>query len=151
MKCLVRFEMASQICSSIMFLSIYFLFNFQIGKCLRFVTPVRKFISVPSRKNKIKMIAFTALAFILLVKTSQSSQDGGLKMITGKTGAVICFWALTMHLLFMLINTIAVFILKLPTDQKKTVVILASQKTLSQAVAASIFIESLGNKQCSCY
>ena len=92
------------------------------------------------------MIAFTALAFVLLIKTSQSSHDGGLRKITGKTGAVICFWALAMHLLFMLINTTAVFILKIPTDQKKTVIILASQKTLAQAVATSVFIESLGIK-----
>ena len=92
-----------------------------------------------------KIIAFTALAFVLLIKTSQSSHDGGLQRITGKTGVVICFWVLAMHLLFMLINTIAAFILKLPTDQKKTVIILASQKTLTQAVAASVFIESLGN------
>ena len=92
-----------------------------------------------------KMIALTAIAFVLLVKTSQSSHDGGLKRITGKTGVVICFWTLAMHLLFMLINTIAAFILKLPTDQKKTVIILASQKALTQAVAASVFIESLGN------
>ena len=91
------------------------------------------------------MIAFTALAFVLLIKTSQSSQDGGLQKMTGITTAVICFWSLSMHLLFMFINTIAVFILKLPTDQKKTVIILASQKTLTQAIAASVFIDSLGN------
>ena len=125
---------------------IFFLLFFQIGKCLRFISPVRKFLSVPSRKTIIKMIALTALAFVLLIKTSQSSHDGGLQRITGKTGVVICFWALAMHLLFMLINTIAAFILKLPTDQKKTVIILASQKTLTQAVAASVFIESLGNE-----
>ena len=92
------------------------------------------------------MIAFTALAFVLLIKTSQSSHDGSLRKLNGKTGVVICFWALTMHLLFMLINTTAVFILKIPTDQKKTVIILASHKALGQALATSVFIESLGNK-----
>jgi len=110
-----------------------------IGKCLRFITKIRTFISVPSTKNKLKMIAFSALAFILLVKTSQSSHDGGLKQINGLTAVFICVWALTMHLVFILLNTTVSFLLRLPTDQKKTIIILASQKTLSQAVAATVF------------
>ena len=86
------------------------------------------------------MVAFSALAFILLVKTSQSSHDGGLKQVTGLTAVFICVWALTMHILFILLNTAVSFLLRLPTEQKKTIIILASQKTLSQAVAATVFL-----------
>ena len=45
-----------------------------------------------------------------------------------------------MHILFILLNTAVSFLLRLPTEQKKTIIILASQKTLSQAVAATVFL-----------
>ena len=107
---------------------------------LRINKRIRDVISVPSRKVKIKMFALSALAFILLVKTSQSSQDGGLKRITGVTALVICSWVLAMHVLFLIINTLASLLLRLPLDQAKAVIILASQKTLAQAVAATVFL-----------
>ena len=86
------------------------------------------------------MFALSALAFILLVKTSQSSHDGQLELITGTTAAVICFWVLALHTIYLVINTIASFVLNLPVDQKKCVIIIASQKTLSQAVATTVFL-----------
>ena len=63
-----------------------------------------------------------------------------MRKLTPVVAVVLVFWTLTLHILFLLINTIAVFILHLPTDQKKCIVILASQKTLAQAVAASVFL-----------
>lgn len=113
---------------------------FQLGKLLRVNKKVREIITVPSRKAKLKMVALTALAFILLVKTSQSSHDGGLVRIRGFTAFVVCCWVLTMHILFLIINTLASVLLRLPSDQAKSVIILASQKTLSQAVAVSVFL-----------
>jgi len=85
------------------------------------------------------MFALSALAFLLLVKISQSSQDGELKRITGVT-AFICVWILAMHVLFLIINTLGSFLLRLPLDQAKAVIILASQKSLAQSVAATVFL-----------
>jgi len=124
------------------------IFLFQLGKLLRVNKKVRGIISVPSRKTKFKMFALSALAFVLLVKTSQSSQDGGLKRLTGVTVLVICFWVLSMHILFLIINTLASLLLRLPLDQAKAVIILASQKTLSQAVAATVFLPEGVGKFC---
>ena len=115
-----------------------------MGRCLRFIARLRMYVDVPYRKTRLKMVAITGIALVLYVKTSQSSHDGSLWKMTVRTAVVITFWALFMHLLFQLINTLASIILRLPLHQKKCVIILASQKTLSQALAASALVTGLG-------
>lgn len=122
-----------------MFFSMY---SKQIGKCIRMNKKTREYITKQKRKSILKIISICCLALILLVKTSVSSHNGGMKKLTPTAASVIVFWTLTLHIIFLLINTFAVFILKLPTDQKKCIVILASQKTLAQAVAVSVFLPS---------
>ena len=79
-----------------------------------------------------KMISISSIAFILLVKVSVSSDKGDMKLLTVQAICVIVFWTLAMHVTFLIINMLAAFVLKLPNDQKKCIVILASQKSLGK-------------------
>lgn len=50
-----------------------------------------------------------------------------------------------MHTLFIIINVVATIILRLPKDQQKCIIILASQKTMAVGVSVIAFLpENLG-------
>ena len=91
-------------------------------------------------KTTLQIVSSSALAFILLVKTSQTSHDGNLAKMTPKAVVIVLFWALTLHIVFMAVNGVVVNLLRLPTDQKKCIVLLCSQKTLSQAVVTMMYL-----------
>ena len=95
---------------------------------------------MPRHKTIFKVINVLAIATILLVKISVTSHNGGMKRLTAKAGVVIVGWSLMLHIIFLIINSLAAFVLRLPTDQKKCIIILASLKTLGQAIATTTLL-----------
>ena len=82
---------------------------------------------------------------IVWVKVSSTSYNGQLNELSLISVLFIVGWALAMHTLFIIINVVATIILRLPKDQQKCIIILASQKTMAVGVSVIAFLpETLG-------
>jgi len=116
-----------------------------VGKCLGLIKPLRKFLDIPKHKMILKLINTTFLAFIVWFTVSTTGVEGKLDQLTVVSILFVIGWAIAMHLLFLLINTVASFVLRLEVDQRKCIIILASQKTLAVGVSIIVFLpKSLG-------
>ena len=85
------------------------------------------------------------LVIIVWVKVSSTRYNGQLNKLSLLSVLFIVGWALAMHTLFIIINVVATIILRLPKDQQKCIIILASQKTMAVGVSVIAFLpENLG-------
>ena len=100
-------------------------------------------MTVPKRKLVLKLLSVTLLAILTWVKVSKSSEGGGLNSLTATSTIFVIAWALTMHLTFLVLNTLISWILKLKIDEKKCIIILASQKTLAVAIPVVTFLPNI--------
>ena len=113
-----------------------------VGKGLRFVKRIRIFVE--PKKPITKIISVLCLDILIWVKISTTSRKGLLSTLTIVNAFFIIGWALALHSLFMLMNTHAgcflCWALPLPYKQKKTVILVASQKTLAVAIPVVLLL-----------
>ncbi|XP_012558378.1 uncharacterized protein LOC100203086 [Hydra vulgaris] len=118
-----------------------------IGKLLRFVKVIKEFSSIPKLKLCFMLLNIIALALIVTIQVSQTSQNGGLKRLTVLSTVIIIAWSLTVHIVFLLINATASWLLRLEIKQTKCIVVLSSQKTASIAIGVlTFFPKSMGDR-----
>ncbi|CAH3154187.1 unnamed protein product [Pocillopora meandrina] len=103
-----------------------------VGKGLSYVTRVKTFVTKYS--NTLKAVSIILLAMIPWLKVSQASVQKAFSMISIWSIFAVLGWGLAMHLLFIIVILLPCFALKLEKSALKSVVILASQKTLAIAV-----------------
>lgn len=116
-----------------------------VGKLLRFISKVRNFVQ--PRKPISKIISTTLLDILIWTKISTTSQAGLLSTLTFINAIFLLGWALLVHIIFLIVNAACCWILQLPYEQKKSVIIVASQKTLAVAIPVASFLPSaMGSK-----
>ena len=85
------------------------------------------------------------MVVIIWVTVSSTSYKGQLQQLTIVSVLFLIGWAIGIHLLFIIINFLATVALRLPKDQQKCIIILASQKTLAVGVSLLAFLpDTLG-------
>ena len=106
---------------------------------------MREFINIPKIKRILKVISVTFLVAIVWVTVSSTSYRGQLQELIIVSVLFLVGWAIGMHVLFIIINFLATVVLRLPKDQQKFIIILASQKTLGVGVSLLPFLlDALG-------
>lgn len=109
------------------------------GKLLRFLTVVQTFVL--KFKKPLKLFASGLLAIIVWMNISKSQND--LQEIELTSILIIFAVGLGLHLVLLLFNfTIATFILRLKQPEKRSVVILTSQKTLPVSLTVLEVLET---------
>ncbi|XP_065676297.1 uncharacterized protein LOC136092305 [Hydra vulgaris] len=121
-------------------LSLCLLLPILVGKSLRFIKFVKTFISNPNCKFCLMLCSVTALAIIILIQVSKTSSNGELRKLTLISTLAVIGWTLAMHFIFLLLNGLVSWILRLERKQLKCIVVLASQKTVTIASAILTFI-----------
>ena len=118
-------------------LFLFFAF-FQVGKALRYIPHVKRFVKKYS--NALKVMSITLLIMIPWMKISQSSADGRFQNIF--IGSLFAFlgWGLAVHFLYVVMIFPLCLLLKLERPALKTVVIMASQKSLAVSITVTSFM-----------
>jgi sodium/bile acid cotransporter 7 len=115
-----------------------------IGKLIRIIRKVRDYIK--PKKPITKIISIICLDVVIWVKISTASGKGQLSTLTAVSALFVISWALMLHTLFLITNAACCWVLRLDYQQKKSVILLASQKTLAVAISVITFLpESLGD------
>lgn len=110
----------------------------QVGKGLRYIPHVKP--CVKKYSNTLKVISIILLTMIPWLKVSQASAQKAFSSISVASIFAVLGWGLAMHLLFIIIILLPCFILKLEKPALKSVVIMASQKSLAVAVTVSGYL-----------
>lgn len=109
-----------------------------VGKGLRFVPYVKP--CVKRFSNTLKMISIVLLTMIPWMKVSQASAENAFTEISVASIFAVLGWGLAMHVLFIFVIYPPCLILKLEKPSLKSVMIMASQKSLAVAVTVSGFL-----------
>lgn len=110
----------------------------QVGKALRYIPHVKP--CVKKYSNTLKVISIILLTMIPWLKVSQASAQKAFTGISVGSLFAVVGWGLAMHLLFIIIVIFPCFLLKLEKPVLKSVVIMASQKSLAVAVTIAGFL-----------
>ncbi len=108
-----------------------------IGKLLRdFVPPVARFVR--GHKAFLSIVNNTSLAMIIW-QTISSGRDA---IVSTDVGTFLCVIvsALLVHVMYLLFNTLAVWVMRVPLPEAVSVVIMASQKSAPVAVTVITYI-----------
>jgi len=116
---------------------IFFLF-FQVGKGLRYMPYVKP--CVKKFSNTLKVISIILLTMIPWMKISQASKQKAFNGISVGSIFAVLGWGLAVHLLFIIIIYPPCLILKLDRPVLKSVMIMASQKSLAVAVTIAGYL-----------
>ncbi|KAL9974287.1 hypothetical protein ACROYT_G011304 [Oculina patagonica] len=103
-----------------------------VGKSLRYVPRVKPF--VVKYRNTLKMISIVLLSMVPWMKVSQASDKNAFSGVSAGSIFAVLAWGMTMHILFIVIILLPSLILKLEKPALKSVVIMASQKSMAVAV-----------------
>ena len=117
--------------------ALFFFFQ-QVGKALRYIPLVRT--GVNKYSVTLKLISIVLLTMIPWMKVSQASTEGGFGSVSITSLASVLGWGLAMHILFIGIIFPPCLALKLNAPALKSVVIMASQKSLAVAVTISGYL-----------
>jgi predicted Na+-dependent transporter len=91
-------------------------------------------------------ISVHSLAMIPFMKVSKAKKDGSFDGVSAESLLLIVAWGGAIHLLFMIVNMAAATAFQFPLEQKKSVVIQCSQKTLPVSLTIVAFLpESAGD------
>ncbi|KAJ7360594.1 hypothetical protein OS493_015702 [Desmophyllum pertusum] len=109
-----------------------------VGKALRYVPRVKPCITKFS--DTLKVISIILLTMIPWLKVSQASAQKAFSGISIGSIFAVLGWGLAIHVLYIIVILPPCFILKLEKPALKSVVIMASQKSLSVAVTISGYL-----------
>jgi len=109
-----------------------------VGKGLRYVSRVKS--CVVKFSDTLKVISIILLAIIPWLKVSRASAQKAFSGISVASIFVVLGWGLAMHFLFIIVILPPCLLLKLKKPALKSVMILASQKSLAVAVTISGFL-----------
>ena len=90
--------------------------------------------------DTLKVISIILLSIIPWLKVSQASAQGGFSGISVASIFAVLGWGMAMHLLFIIVIFPPCLLLKLNRPALKSVVIMASQKSLAVAVTVSGYL-----------
>lgn len=90
--------------------------------------------------DMLKVISIILLSIIPWLKVSQASAQGGFSGISVASIFAVLGWGMAMHVLFIIVIFPPCFLLKLNRPALKSVMIMASQKSLAVAVTISGFL-----------
>ncbi|KAL9974288.1 hypothetical protein ACROYT_G011305 [Oculina patagonica] len=103
-----------------------------VGKSVRYVPRVKPFVMKYS--NTLKMISIVLLSMVPWIKVSQASDKNAFSGVSAGSIFAVLAWGMTMHILFIVIILLPSLLLKLEKPALKSVVIMASQKSMAVAV-----------------
>ena len=109
-----------------------------IGKSVRCNKRVREFIQ--PKKPIQKMLNINLINIIVWTKVSSAKLSGMMDVLTVKNALFIVAWSITIHMLFLVLNTFCSWVLKLPYEQKKAIILLCSQKTIAVGIPVVTFL-----------
>ena len=95
---------------------------------------------VKKYSNTLKVISIILLTMIPWLKVSQASAQKAFTGFSVESVFAVIGWGLAMHLLFIIIVIFPCFLLKLEKSALKSVVIMASQKSLAVAVSIAGYL-----------
>ena len=110
----------------------------QVGKGLRFVPYVKP--CVKKFSNTLKVISIILLTIIPWLKVSQASAQNAFSGVSIASIFAILGWGMAMHILFIIVIYPPCLLLKLEKPILKSVMIMASQKSLAVAVTVLGFL-----------
>lgn len=99
---------------------------------MRYIPKVKPFVKKYS--TSLKLISITLLVAIPWMKVSVSSQQGAFGKISAASIFAVLGWGLALHFVFMIMNLVFSLICRIDMAALKSVVVLASQKSLSVAI-----------------
>ncbi|XP_062500686.1 uncharacterized protein LOC134177925, partial [Corticium candelabrum] len=109
-----------------------------VGKVLSLIKRVRQ---VVTRFGKpLKFASMSLLILIPWMKISKANKSGSFSGISAVNIVSIIGFAVALHFSFLLINTVASFLLILSKEARKAIIILASQKTLPIALSVLAYL-----------
>ena len=88
----------------------------------------------------LQLISIYALVALPWMLVSKEKDKGGFDAVTFVSVIALIGWALTMHIVFIIINSTMVWLLRMNLPEQKAVVIAASQKTLPFSVTVIGFL-----------
>eukprot|EP00794_Sanderia_malayensis_P018973 gene18973-20880_t len=104
-----------------------------VGKALQYI---KKFYEFGKKiKPVLRIISIFLLVCLAFMKISQASASGSLGKLTAIQLVLIICWNWTIHIVFLVINRLLSFIIRLNVEETKCIVILASQKSLAIGIA----------------
>ncbi|XP_068723360.1 uncharacterized protein [Montipora capricornis] len=109
-----------------------------VGKAIRCVSRVKRLVIKFS--DTLKVISIILLTIIPWLKVSQASAQNAFSGISVASIFAVLGWGLAMHVLFVIVIFPPCLLLKLARPALKSVVIMASQKSLAVAVTISGFL-----------
>lgn len=108
------------------------------GKILSLFAPVSSFVE--RNPTLMKIIGIYGVVLLPWLSISSAKSSGQFDKVDAGSVFTVIGWTSMMHLLFLFINFIAVFVLRLCWKAKIAVVITASQKSLSVAISVLTFL-----------
>ena len=117
---------------------IIFVLYIQVGKGVRYVPRMKPCIQKFS--NTLKMISIILLTMIPWLKVSQASAQKAFSAISVGSIFAVLGWGLAIHVLYIIVIFPACLVLKLDKPALKSVVIMASQKSVTVAVTISGYL-----------
>ncbi|PFX13479.1 TBC1 domain family member 10A [Stylophora pistillata] len=109
-----------------------------VGKGLRYIPHVKP--CVKKYSNTLKVISIILLTMIPWLKVSQASAQRAFTGISVGSLFAVVGWGLAVHLLFIIIVIFPCFLLKLEKPVLKSVVIMATKKSLAVVVTIAGFL-----------
>ena len=110
----------------------------QVGKGIRYIPRVKACITRFS--DTLKVISIILLTIIPWLKVSQASAQRAFSGISGASIFAVLGWGMAMHVLFIIVIFPPCLLLKLNRPALKSVLIMASQKSLAVAVTISGYL-----------
>ena len=83
----------------------------------------------------LRIISISFLICLVFTKISQASAAGSLEKVSALNIVLFICWSWTVHSVYLILNGLASFILRLSVVETKCIVILASQKSVTIALS----------------
>lgn len=109
-----------------------------VGKGLQYIKPFFEFCK--KIKPVLRIISIFLLICLAFMKISQASAAGSLEKVSALNIVLFICWSWTVHSVYLVLNGLASFILRLSIIETKCIVILASQKSVAIAIAIVIYL-----------
>ena len=105
----------------------------QVGKALQYIKPFYTFCK--KIKPVLRIISIFLLICLAFMKISQASDAGSLDKVSAVNIVLFICWSWTVHSVYLILNGLASFVLRLGVEEAKCIVILASQKSVAIGIA----------------
>ncbi|XP_028410176.1 probable sodium/metabolite cotransporter BASS4, chloroplastic [Dendronephthya gigantea] len=119
-------------------LAITVLIPLVVGKVSTCITHVKTFVQ--DHTKLLKILSITFLVCIPWMKVSKAKLDGSFRNVSILNLVIVFFWGLALHLVMIVVNYVGAWLIRVSLKVRKTLVVLASTKTLAITLSVITFL-----------